>query len=79
MRPGLAVKQRAFGATASLHGLMECRGHHWPSGKPTNERLQHALVRLCCFVEQFTLVLAYPSKIRKNQKSMLDAAEFWSS
>jgi hypothetical protein len=40
-RPGLAVKQRAFGATASFHGLMEGRGHRWRAGLPTNEGLQH--------------------------------------
>jgi hypothetical protein len=51
------VKQRAFGATAFLNGLMKGRGHRWPAGLPTNEGLQHELVRLCCFVEQFTLAM----------------------
>ncbi len=49
------AKQRAFGATTSLHGLMEGLGHRWPAGLPTKERLQPELLRLCCFVEHFTL------------------------
>ena len=55
--PGFTVKPRAFGATASLHGLLEGRGHRWPAGLPTNEGLQHGLPRLCCLVEPFTLAM----------------------
>jgi hypothetical protein len=57
-KPGLTVKQRAFGATASLHGPMEGRGHRWPVGLPTNEGLQHELLRLCSFIEPFTLAIS---------------------
>ena len=59
IRQGLTVKQRAFGATASLHSLMEGRGHRWPAGLPTEKGLQPELLRLCCFVEQFSLAMGY--------------------
>ena len=57
--PEITLKQRAFGATASLHGLMEPRGHRWPAGLPTEKGLQPELLRLCSFVEQLPLVMSY--------------------
>jgi hypothetical protein len=46
---------------------MESRGHRWPAGLQTNEGLQHELLRLCCFVEQFTLAMNCFAVVSKQE------------